>query len=355
VNPGGLRAELLYAPDGTITYAEANAVLPFVNNLWTTTLTGEQVVTMLEQQWQTNADGTIPSRPYLQLGLSDNVTYTYDEAQPLGSRITSVTVDGEAIDPAAEYRIGTFSFLAQGGDNFRVFAEGSGTTDSGLIDRDAWIAYLEAHPGLSPEFDERAVGVPALPDEVTAGTELAFPVTGLNLTSLGSPLNTALDVQLDGASIGSATVTDGAAQVAVTVPAGTTAGEHVLTLVAAPSGTVVTLPVTVAAAQEPEPQLKESSVTLSASRSSQSYGTWLPTLLVSQVRVEGTWFPSGTVEFREGDRVIGRSPVVLGLALGSVPRTAPVGAHEYTAVFVPSRPDVVAGSTSAPVKVTVKK
>ncbi|WP_374225988.1 ExeM/NucH family extracellular endonuclease [Cellulomonas sp. PS-H5] len=355
VNPGGLRAELLYAPDGTITYAEANAVLPFVNNLWTTTLTGEQVVTMLEQQWQTNADGTIPSRPYLQLGLSDNVTYTYDESQPLGSRITSVTVDGEAIDPAAEYRIGTFSFLAQGGDNFRVFAEGSGTTDSGLIDRDAWIAYLEAHPGLSPEFDERAVGVPALPDEVTAGTALAFPVTGLNLTSLGSPLNTALDVQLDGASIGSATVTDGAAQVAVTVPAGTTAGEHVLTLVAAPSGTVVTLPITVAAAQEPEPQLKESSVTLSASRSSQSYGTWLPTLLISQVRVEGTWFPSGTVEFREGDRVIGRSPVVLGLALGSVPRTASVGAHEYTAVFVPSRPDVVAGSTSAPVKVTVKK
>src|SRR5690606_14566128 len=59
VNPGGMRAELLHAPDGTITYAEANAVLPFVNNLWTTTLTGAQVVTMLEQQWQTNADGTI--------------------------------------------------------------------------------------------------------------------------------------------------------------------------------------------------------------------------------------------------------------------------------------------------------
>lgn len=355
VNPGGLRAELLYAPDGTITYAEANAVLPFVNNLWTTTLTGDQVVTMLEQQWQTNADGTIPSRPYLQLGLSDNVTYTYDESRPLGDRITSVTVDGAAIDPAAEYRIGTFSFLAQGGDNFRVLAEGSGTTDSGLIDRDAWIAYLEAHPGLSPEFDERAVGVPELPEEVTAGTELAFGVTGLNLTSLGSPLNTSLDVRLDGTSIGSATVTDGAAQVAVTVPAGTTAGEHVLTLVAAPSGTTVTLPVTVAAAEEPEPELRESSVSLSATRTTQSYGTWLPTLLVSRVQVEGTWFPSGTVEFREGDRVVGRSPVVLGLALGSVPRTAPVGAHQYTAVFVPSRPEQVAGSTSAPVTVTVRR
>lgn len=355
VNPGGLRAELLYAPDGTITYAEANAVLPFVNNLWTTTLTGDQVVTMLEQQWQTNADGTIPSRPYLQLGLSDNVSYTYDESLPLGERITSVTVDGAPIDEAAEYRIGTFSFLAQGGDNFRVLAEGSGTADSGLVDRDAWIAYLEANPGLTPEFDERAVGVPALPDEVTAGTELAFPVTGLNLTSLGAPENTTLDVRLDGTSIGTAAVTAGAAQVAVTVPAGTTAGAHVLTLVAAPSGTTVTLPLTVAAAEEPEPELKKSTVSLAASRSSQSYGTWLPTLLVSRVQVEGTWFPSGTVEFREGDRVIGRSPVVLGLALGSVPRTAPVGAHEYTAVFVPSRPDTVAGSTSAPVTVTVKR
>ncbi|MEN1976775.1 ExeM/NucH family extracellular endonuclease [Cellulomonas olei] len=353
VNPGGLRAELLYAPDGVVTYAEANAVLPFVNNLWTTTLTGDQVVTMLEQQWQTNADGTIPSRPYLQLGLSDNVTYTYDESQPLGSRITSVTVDGAPIDPAAEYRIGTFSFLAQGGDNFRVLAEGAGTTDSGLIDRDAWIAYLEANPGLAPEFDERAVGVPALPEEVAAGDELAFPVTGLDLTSLGSPRNTALDVQLDGTSIGSATVAEGAAEVAVTVPEGTTPGAHTLTLVAAPSGTTVTLPVTVA---EPEgPVLAASTTRLSASRSSQPYGSWLPTVLLARVQVEGTWFPSGTVEFREGDRVVGRSPVLLGLALGTVPRTAPVGPHEYTATFVPSRPDEVAGSTSAPVTVTVRR
>lgn len=353
VNPGGLRAELLYAPDGTITYAEANAVLPFVNNLWTTTLTGAQVVTMLEQQWQTNPDGTIPSRPYLQLGLSDNVTYTYDESQPLGSRITSVTVDGAPLDESAEYRIGTFSFLAQGGDNFRVFAEGTGTADSGLIDRDAWIAYLEAHPGLTPEFDERAVGVPALPESVTAGEAVAFPVTGLDLTSLGSPRNTALDVQLDGTSIGSATVTSGAADVTVTVPAGTAAGSHALTLVAAPSGTVVTLPLTVA---EPQgPVLTPSTTTLTASRSTQAYGTWLPTVLLARVQVEGTWFPSGTVEFREGDRVVGRSPVLLGLALGTVPRTAPVGAHEYTATFVPSRPEKVAGSTSDPVTVTVRR
>jgi 5'-nucleotidase len=68
VNPGGLRADLTYAGssvgegDGVVTYAEANAVLPFVNNLGTTTLTGAQFKTVLEQQWQTDAAGKVPTR-----------------------------------------------------------------------------------------------------------------------------------------------------------------------------------------------------------------------------------------------------------------------------------------------------
>ncbi|HEX9229513.1 MAG TPA: ExeM/NucH family extracellular endonuclease, partial [Arthrobacter sp.] len=107
VNPGGLRNELYYAPDGTVTYAEANAVLPFVNNLWTTSLTGEQFKTLLEQQWQTNPDGTVPSRAYQQLGLSKNVNYTYDATRAAGDRITSIRVNGALIDPAKSYRIGT--------------------------------------------------------------------------------------------------------------------------------------------------------------------------------------------------------------------------------------------------------
>nr|WP_239073758.1 ExeM/NucH family extracellular endonuclease [Cellulomonas denverensis] len=351
VNPGGLRAELLYAPDGTISYAEANAVLPFVNNLWTTTLTGAQVETMLEQQWQTNEDGSVPSRPYLQLGLSDNVSYTYDPDAAAGERITSVTIDGAPLDADAEYRVGTFSFLAQGGDNFRVFEEGTGTADSGLVDRDAWIAYLQAHPGLSPDFRERAVQVPVLP-ETEAGTELSVDVAGLNLTSLGAPENTALDVQLDGSSIGTATLAAGAGTVSVTVPAGTTAGSHTLTLVADPSGTTATVPLTVTAPAGPE--LKESTTTLVTTRSSQPKGALLPAVLISTVRVEGQWLPSGTVEFRDGDTVIARSRVVLGIALTTVPRSTSVGTHEFTATFVPADPGTVAGSTSTPVTVRVR-
>ncbi|WP_028046903.1 ExeM/NucH family extracellular endonuclease [Cellulomonas sp. URHE0023] len=345
VNPGGLRAELLYAPDGTITYAEANSVLPFVNNLWTTTLTGEQFTTMLEQQWQTNLDGSIPSRPYLQLGLSDNVSYTYDAAAPRGSHITSVTVDGHPLDPAASYRIGTFSFLTTGGDNFRIVAQGSDARDSGLIDRDGWIAYLQAHPGLTPDFARQAVGVPTVPSSVTAGDTLAFPVTKLDLTSLGAPQNTSLDVRIDGSSIGSAPVTDGNASVSVTVPVGTAAGPHTLTLVATPSGTTVTLPLTVVAA------VPSSTTTLTASPASQVFGSSTRVLLTATVTANVP--VSGNVEFVSGSTVLATVPLTGGTATYRLPASTPAGSYSVVARFAGD--PTVLGSQSAPVPVEVKQ
>ncbi|MBT2250469.1 ExeM/NucH family extracellular endonuclease [Arthrobacter sp. BHU FT2] len=258
VNPGGLRNELYYAPDGTITYAEANAVLPFVNNLWTTSLTGAQFKTLLEQQWQTNADGTVPSRAYLQLGLSKNVNYTYDAARAAGDRITSVRVNGEVLDPARSYRVGTFSFLATGGDNFRVFTQGANTRDSGLVDRDAWIGYLQKSSPVSPDFARRSVAVVnTTAAEVKPGEPVNLAVSKLDLTSLGSPVNTSLAAVFTDAA-GTATplattpVSSGAATVSLAVPAGAAAGTATLVLTAAESGTKVTVAVQVAA-NAPQP------------------------------------------------------------------------------------------------------
>ncbi|MBT2536232.1 ExeM/NucH family extracellular endonuclease [Arthrobacter sp. ISL-69] len=253
VNPGGLRNELYFAPDGTITYAEANAVLPFVNNLWTTSLTGAQFRTLLEQQWQTNPDGTVPSRAYQQLGLSRNVNYTYDAARAAGDRITSIRVDGSLIDPAKSYRIGTFGFLATGGDNFRIFKDGVGTKDSGLVDRDAWIKYLQGHNPVSPDFARRTVAVVnTTAAEVKAGGSITLAVSNLDLTSLGSPVNTSLTAAFTDAAgtvsqLGTVPVSAGAAAVDVKVPAGAASGTGTLLLTAAESGTVVKAAVQVAA------------------------------------------------------------------------------------------------------------
>ncbi|WP_267477194.1 bifunctional metallophosphatase/5'-nucleotidase [Nocardioides sp. Leaf374] len=255
-NPGGLRAELLFAgdttsnpanTDGVVTFAEANAVLPFNNTVAIVKLTGADLKQVLEQQYQTNADGSVPSRPYLQLGMSDNVQVTTDPTAPAGSRITSVLIDGEPLDPARTYTISTLSFLATGGDNFRAFTNGT-FTDTGLLDAELWRDYLAGNDPVSPDFARQQVTESGLPDALVAGEEASFTLSKLNLTSLGSPANTELTATyVDGSTtspLGTfpiTTVDGGSATVTLTVPAGSSGG--VVELVAAPSGTTVTVPV----------------------------------------------------------------------------------------------------------------
>jgi 5'-nucleotidase len=253
VNPGGLRAELLKDADG-ITVADANAVLPFANNLFTTSLTGAQFKSLLEEQWQTNADGTIPSRPYLALGLSENVEYTFDESAARGSRITGIWIDGKPIDPAQQYRIGSFSFLVQGGDNFRTFTRGTDTRDSGLIDRDAWIDYIKDAGTLSPSFESRSAEVTGVPASVAKGDTVTFSVSGLDLTSLGSPATTTILASFAGSTtvFDPIAVSGGAATVSLTVPADAAASSTIV-LQAPQTGTEVRVPVSVTSAATPPP------------------------------------------------------------------------------------------------------
>ncbi|RPF23202.1 ExeM/NucH family extracellular endonuclease [Myceligenerans xiligouense] len=270
VNPGGLRSDLFYAAsgaegDGVVTYAEANAVLPFVNNLLTVTLTGAQVETLLEQQWQTDENGNRPSRPYLALGLSDNVSYTASTDDPNatpGDNVSSITIDGVPVDPAAEYRVATFSFLMSGGDNFRVFTEGTDVRDSGLVDREAWIEYIGTKSPLSPSFARTHAVVDALPGTVTAGDDVEVGLSGLDLTSLGAPRNAEAEAVLaavgedvaEGTSLGTFPVSDGGTAVGATVPAHTAAGEYLLHVVVEPSGTSIAMPVTVEAGAPSAPE-----------------------------------------------------------------------------------------------------
>ena len=178
VNPGGLRSDLLFAgtggtnTDGVITFAEANSVLPFTNNLSSVALTGAQLKKVFEQQWQRDANGNVPTRPYLQLGTSSNVAYTFDATRAEGDRITSLRVDGADVDPAATYKVAVPSFLAAGGDNFRAFTEGT-AVDTGLLDYEVWIDYLDANSPVSPDFARHAVQVEGLQDSYDEATRCA--------------------------------------------------------------------------------------------------------------------------------------------------------------------------------------
>ena len=82
MNPGGLRHDMTGEGSGafprTLTYQQAAVVQPFANTLVNMDLTGAQIKTVLEQQWQ--APGA--SRPFLKLGISKGFTYTFNDTLP---------------------------------------------------------------------------------------------------------------------------------------------------------------------------------------------------------------------------------------------------------------------------------
>ena len=156
-NPGGIRADLVVAPSGAegpgvVTYAEAFAVQPFSNIMQTITLTGAQLDAVLEQQWQQ----TSPTTPVVVkiLQISESLHYSQNLSQPIGDRVSNITVDGVAVDLTGSYRVSVNNFLAAGGDGFTVFAQGTDLA-GGPIDLDAFTAYLTAHPNLAPPPADR--------------------------------------------------------------------------------------------------------------------------------------------------------------------------------------------------------
>ncbi len=177
MNPGGLRADLLYESsvrgegDGVVTYREAATVQPFANSLFTMSLTGEQIGQLLEQQWQPAG----ATRPFLHLGVSDGFTFTYDPAAAAGARITSMQLDGVDIELATDYRVAMNSFLAAGGDNFTTFRAGTGKADTGQTDLDAMVGYFEAHGTVDPSLQERALTEGQYQDDAISDFAIEVP------------------------------------------------------------------------------------------------------------------------------------------------------------------------------------
>ena len=144
-NPGGVRASLhASGSDGTVTYADAYATQPFGNSLVTMTLTGAQLKMLLEQQWSVAQ----PERVRI-LQPSVGFTYQWDSRRPHGSRVEGMRLNGRAVDPTEDVRVTINSFLAAGGDSFRVLREGRDRV-GGPLDIDAFTEFLKAESALRP-------------------------------------------------------------------------------------------------------------------------------------------------------------------------------------------------------------
>ncbi|MCA5894435.1 5'-nucleotidase C-terminal domain-containing protein [Isoptericola sp. NEAU-Y5] len=275
MNPGGLRADLVGSGDGefprTVTYKQAATVQPFANTLVNMQLTGAQIKSVLEQQWQRDATGKVPSRPFLRLGVSAGFEYTYDPARPEGDRITGMWLDDEPIGTDTSYSVTVNSFLSTGGDNFRAFADGTGARDTGKIDLSAFVDYMAtfaADSALQVDPAQHAVGVsfPAdAPDAYAPGDTVTFDVSSWAMTGSADVTDAELTVSLDGAELGTAAVDStvgsdvfdevGTASVQVTLPARAPAGTTALTLTGAATGTEITVPIEVTEPAKAQPTI----------------------------------------------------------------------------------------------------
>lgn len=148
MNPGGIRADLNASTAGnTATFGDVYAVQPFGNTLTVLDLTGAQIKTLLEQQFDNPQAG---SNRILQ--VSNGFAYSYDSTAAAGSRVdaASIKLNGETLDPAKSYRVVANAFLGSGGDSFIIFKSGTNVLQlPNLVDVDAFTAYLKANPALA--------------------------------------------------------------------------------------------------------------------------------------------------------------------------------------------------------------
>jgi 2',3'-cyclic-nucleotide 2'-phosphodiesterase (5'-nucleotidase family) len=124
---------------------------PFGNTLVRLTLSGEQVLRLLEQQWS----GPNAETPRF-LRVS-GLRYVYDLSQPVGRRVIAADdAHGDAIDPARRYSVVANDFIVGGGDHYSVLAEGTGATPL-ISDVAALEAYIRRSPGpIKAVVDRRA-------------------------------------------------------------------------------------------------------------------------------------------------------------------------------------------------------
>jgi predicted extracellular nuclease/2',3'-cyclic-nucleotide 2'-phosphodiesterase (5'-nucleotidase family) len=309
MNPGGLRQDMTGTGSGAfprdLTYQQAAVVQPFANTLVNELLTGAQIKTALEQQWQRDSQGNVPSRPFLKLGISKGFKYTFDPSRPEGSRITGMWLNGTPIDPATSYSVTVNSFLAAGGDNFRVLANGTNKHDTGQTDLAAMVAYMNAFGSgseqVTPDYGQNGVGI-AFPVDAPAsyapGDHVKFDVSSWSMTNAADTKDTAVTVKAGSTTLGTATLANtpeslpgfdstGKASVDVVVPNDQPLGQMTLTLVGTQTGTQSQVTVTVG----------KGNTQAAAGDTSVVYGQAAPI----QVTVTGAGAtPTGTVHLIDG-------------------------------------------------------
>lgn len=110
-NKGGIRADLT---KGDVTYGDVLDVAPFENKICFTTLTGESLIKLFRQIAHRGGEG---------VSKGVELVIKMDEKNETGE-LVSAKIQGQEIDPQAEYRVATLNYILEGNDGMSAFLDG---------------------------------------------------------------------------------------------------------------------------------------------------------------------------------------------------------------------------------------
>ncbi|NLF95315.1 MAG: bifunctional metallophosphatase/5'-nucleotidase [Candidatus Riflebacteria bacterium] len=145
VNSGAIRAAI---PAGDITVGQIYEALPYDNTVVTFMMPGVAVQAMFDHIC-TNY-GSLDGYQYAGFSADFDVKT---------GRASNLLIGGQPLDPAKTYRVSTSSFIANGNlEGDKMFVGSLGSDDSGVLMREAALAYLERVKNL-PDFSQPLVNL----------------------------------------------------------------------------------------------------------------------------------------------------------------------------------------------------
>ena len=139
INQGGIRAELVVEPGKPTTMSDLLAIQPFGNDIVAVTLTGQQLLDILQRQLPKGDASPRMLQP------SSTLSYHWRKGADGAPQLLDVKLGGKPIDPAKDYRVVINNFLSEGGDEQGGFKHGRDRAVLGT-DIDALVETLRDNP-----------------------------------------------------------------------------------------------------------------------------------------------------------------------------------------------------------------
>ncbi|MFP4272468.1 MAG: bifunctional metallophosphatase/5'-nucleotidase [Halothiobacillaceae bacterium] len=161
-NGGGVG--IINIPAGDFTIADAYALLPFANNMVVLTMTGAEIIEVLEDALANIYDngGSTGAYPY-----ASGLRYHVDASRARGQRISQVEVnprltgDWQPIDTTRSYRVVTHDFISNGRDGYATFGR---ITEDGRSE-DTYSEYAQSFVDYVKSLTEQGQALRKLPQD----------------------------------------------------------------------------------------------------------------------------------------------------------------------------------------------